>query len=93
MESSLCSYEEGNEHPLFCRISREDFEGAISLSACYAMSGTELAHLLSVRSCYAKSGTELAYPVISLRASYAMSGTERVFAATRRVVPGQPATS
>eukprot|EP00961_Rhodomonas_salina_P134844 1813766-Rhodomonas_salina.1 len=50
---------------------------AISLRACYAMSGTEIPYdAISLRACYAMSGTEIPYGDISLRACYAMSGTE-----------------
>eukprot|EP00961_Rhodomonas_salina_P010310 138426-Rhodomonas_salina.1 len=70
---------------------------AISLRACYAVSGTDLAYALlppyyavrstdiaiSLRACCAMSGTDLAYRAIGLRPCYAMSNTDVAYGATR----------
>eukprot|EP00961_Rhodomonas_salina_P073203 983480-Rhodomonas_salina.2 len=56
---------------------------AISLRACYAMSGTDLANDdVSLCACYAMSGTEIAYGAISLRACYTMPSTDLAYGAT-----------
>eukprot|EP00961_Rhodomonas_salina_P183139 2472361-Rhodomonas_salina.1 len=56
---------------------------ATCLRACYALSGTDLAHgATCLRACYALSGTDLACTCIGLRACYALSGTDLAYAAT-----------
>eukprot|EP00961_Rhodomonas_salina_P290112 3920375-Rhodomonas_salina.1 len=48
----------------------------IPLRDCYAISGTDLAHVfIRLGACYAMSGTDLAYGGISLRALYTMCGS------------------
>eukprot|EP00961_Rhodomonas_salina_P113631 1528488-Rhodomonas_salina.1 len=66
---------------------------AISLRACYAMSGIDVAYhqcgylptrvLCDVRCCHSSCG----YPGICLRACYAMSGTDMVYDARADASP------
>eukprot|EP00961_Rhodomonas_salina_P234591 3170587-Rhodomonas_salina.4 len=56
----------------------------ISLRACCAISGTDLAcHATDLRAPYGISGSDIAYYATSLRARYAMSGTDLAYHATR----------
>eukprot|EP00961_Rhodomonas_salina_P154159 2076502-Rhodomonas_salina.1 len=44
------------------------YKTAISLRACYAMSGTDIGYIaIGLRTCYAMSGTELAYATCPVR--------------------------
>eukprot|EP00961_Rhodomonas_salina_P013290 178554-Rhodomonas_salina.1 len=57
---------------------------AVSLRACYAMSGTDVQHgATNLHSCYAMFGTDVQYGATNLRACYAMLGTDVPYAATR----------
>eukprot|EP00961_Rhodomonas_salina_P212402 2867994-Rhodomonas_salina.1 len=68
----------------------------ISLWACYAMSGTDVAYgatsfgLLAAESgqlryCYAMSGTDIMFRAIGLGACYALSGTDSAYDAARKL--------
>eukprot|EP00961_Rhodomonas_salina_P082548 1109409-Rhodomonas_salina.4 len=57
---------------------------AISLGACYAMSGTDITHgSIGLGACYAMSGTDIAHvAAIISRVSYSMSGTDIAYGAS-----------
>eukprot|EP00961_Rhodomonas_salina_P132472 1782750-Rhodomonas_salina.2 len=61
---------------------------AISLRACYALSGTDKAFgAISLRACYAIPRTDIAYGAVSLRGCYALHGAETAYDAISHYAP------